>query len=245
MKYIKTFEDFVNESKLQEGHDRPGKEFDREFKVNNGFTFQTVDNEKNDYEKDGDIENIDESIDEAKDYSTYDELKKYQKLKGKTVEYNFGTEKKPNIEKIKVDHIQISDAGGNAKIFIQGYGKRLSMNTTVSFNVKSIENLDKFIKESFIPSFDEFLNEAAGTLKDKYEALIKNLEKAKIPCKVKLMKDEIVIECGWDFPDKIFHKVSDAADSANLKDSDISVCAEQSGGTVLDSKRINGGPKRY
>jgi len=96
-----------------------------------------------------------------------------------------------------------------------------------------------------VENLEEDVNEGAGTLKQKYEQLIKNLEKAKIPCNVKLQDSSIVIECGWDFPDRIFHKVSDAADAANLKDSEIEVCAEQSGGKILDSKRVNGGPKRY
>jgi hypothetical protein len=89
------------------------------------------------------------------------------------------------------------------------------------------------------------VNEAAGTLRDKYDKLIKALEKAKVPCRVKLTKDEVIIECGWDYPDKISDKVFDAADSVNLKSSEISVSAEHSGPGVIDTRKVNGGPKRY
>lgn len=121
-------------------------------------------------------------------------------------------------------------------------------NSLGEFELDRLEDLvkfkDKFSK--FVKNINESeVNEGAGTLKQKYEQLIKNLEKAKVPCKVKLSDHTIIIECGWDFPDRIFHKVSDAADAANLKDSEIEVCAEESGAKVIDSKRVNGGPKRY
>jgi len=89
------------------------------------------------------------------------------------------------------------------------------------------------------------VSEAVGTLQDKYDALIKALEKAKVPCRVKLTNDEVIIECGWNYPDRIADKVFDAADLVGLKDSEISVSAEHSGPGVIDTKKINGGPKRY
>ncbi len=104
MKYIKTFEDFINESKLNE----------------------------------------------AKDFSAYDEINKYRKLKGKTVEYNFGTDKKPEIEKIKIKDIRISNPGGNAKVRIVGDAMRLSTKTQVEIGVKSIEDVENYIKEEVI-----------------------------------------------------------------------------------------------
>lgn len=84
-------------------------------------------------------------------------------------------------------------------------------------------------------------------VKAKYPEFVAALEKAKVPCKVKLMKDDtIAVECGWDYPDRIFDKVDDAATSVGLNtSSNVDVCAEQAGGTVIDSKRIAGGPKRY
>jgi len=86
-------------------------------------------------------------------------------------------------------------------------------------------------------------------LKAKFPELVAALEKAKVPCKVKLLDaphSEIVVECGWDYPDSIFDKVDKAANSVGLNTSNnVNVCADQSGGTVVDSKRIAGGPKRY
>lgn len=91
----------------------------------------------------------------------------------------------------------------------------------------------------------EEMTEAAGTLQDKYDALIKALEKAKVPCRVKLTSDEVIIECGWNYPDRIADKVFDAADLVGLKDSEISVSAEHSGPGIKDTTRVLGGPKRY
>jgi UDP-N-acetylglucosamine transferase subunit ALG13 len=104
--------------------------------------------------------------------------------------------------------------------------------------MKYIKTLEQFINESEV-------NEGAGTLKQKYEQLIKNLEKAKVPCKVKLTDSEIIIECGWNYPDSLADKVFDAADAANLKDNEISVVADHAGPGIIDTKRLNGGPKRY
>ncbi len=75
-----------------------------------------------------------------------------------------------------------------------------------------------------------------------YPAFVAALEKAKVPCKV----NKITVECGWDYPDRIFDKVDKAAESVGLNTSkNVDVCAEQGGGTVVDSNRIAGGPKRY
>lgn len=87
--------------------------------------------------------------------------------------------------------------------------------------------------------------EKSDSLADKFEEFAKALEKAKVPCKMKLMKDNIVVECGWNYPDKLADKIWDAGEKLGIEYNQIEVCAEQSGGTVLDTKRINGGPKRY
>lgn len=91
------------------------------------------------------IKTLEQFINEAKDNSAYDDINKYKKLKGKTVEYNFGTEKKPNIEKVKIQDIRISDAGGNSKIFIVADAKRLSTKTNIQITVKSIIDLNDYI----------------------------------------------------------------------------------------------------
>lgn len=109
--------------------------------------------------------------------------------------------------------------------------------------------LNADVKEIRIVFTNESLKEAEETpidLKAKFPELVAALEKAKIPCKVKLFDKEIVVECGWDYPDKIFDKVDKAATAVGLNTStNVNVCADQAGGTVIDSKRIAGGPKRY
>ena len=77
-----------------------------------------------------------------------------------------------------------------------------------------------------------------------FETLVKALTKAKVPCKVKELKDqeELIVECGWDYPDKLFFKVDDIATSLNIQ---VEVCADHTGGTVINSIRLNGGPQRY
>lgn len=209
MKYIKTFEDFINESIINEDN----KEKIAKLKSNIQSDEADLANVPSGAAGSGAKKRLKDSIAKAK--------KELNSLLNEYVNENHNVE-------------------GDKKV--SSFVKKLSkdwdipVSHAIDFIVASLKRID--INESII-------NEASGTLKDKYEALIKNLEKAKIPCKVKLMDDEIVIECGWNFPDRIFDKVSDAADDANLKSSDINVCAEQDGGKVLDSKRINGGPKRY
>ncbi len=97
-----------------------------------------------------------------------------------------------------------------------------------------------------IEGLDEHINDdVKPDLKAKYPDLVKALTAAKVPCKVKLLADELVVECGFDYPDEIGDKVSDAIESIGLKSNDVTICADQGGGTVIESTRIAGGPKRY
>ena len=58
-----------------------------------------------------------------------------------------------------------------------------------------------------------------------------------------LMEDnEIVVECGWNYPDKLYNKIADKAEEMDIYEN-LSICAESSGGNVLLTQRINGGPK--
>jgi hypothetical protein len=87
-------------------------------------------------------------------------------------------------------------------------------------------------------------------LEPQYKLLVAALEKKKVPCRVKLSdwqgRNEIDVECGRDYPDSIFNKISDCYDKIEgLNSNNVSVCAESSGATVLHSTRIAGGPKRY
>lgn len=89
------------------------------------------------------------------------------------------------------------------------------------------------------------VNESVDDLKDKYQSLVRELEKAKVPCKVKLSKDKITVELGFNYPDSLADKAFDACNAANIDDSKCDICAEESGGHVIDSKRIMGGPRRH
>ncbi len=74
-----------------------------------------------------------------------------------------------------------------------------------------------------------------------FENIADQLVKAKIPCCLKLTADaEIIVECGFNYPDSLVDKIIDA-----VGDADIDVCAEESGSKIISSKIIAGGPKRY
>lgn len=85
------------------------------------------------------------------------------------------------------------------------------------------------------------------TIKEKYYNFVKALDRAKIPCKTVLRAEKIVVECGWNYPERLFSKIDKIASTADLNTShNVIVCAESSTNeTILDSNRINGGPKRY
>lgn len=106
---------------------------------------------------------------------------------------------------------------------------------------KNAAEAETFIDKSRNAS-ESFVNED----EDKFTKLIANLTKAKVQCRVKLMAgDKVVIECGWNYPDRIGDKAHDAAVNAGFSPRDIDVNAESDGGTVVKSARVNGGPKRY
>jgi hypothetical protein len=91
-------------------------------------------------------------------------------------------------------------------------------------------------------------------LEPQYNLLVAALEKKKVPCRVKLNEwsgpnagQDISVECGWDYPDRIFDKVCDCYGKIEgLNSQNVSVCADSGGSViVLKSTRIAGGPKRY
>lgn len=83
-------------------------------------------------------------------------------------------------------------------------------------------------------------------MEKKFEQLVSELEKRKVPCKVKLVrfngKDELVVEVGRDSPEELDDRAFEALGACKL---DIGICAEQSGGEVLMSRRVCGGAKTY
>ena len=83
------------------------------------------------------------------------------------------------------------------------------------------------------------------TLTETFDILVNKLQKTKIPAQVKLMSDEILIECGFNYPDKITNKIFDIIDNIDKNFNDFSICAKSSGGTIIKSVSVNGCPKRY
>jgi len=98
-------------------------------------------------------------------------------------------------------------------------------------------------------SLDESLNEvqeySPGLIGD-FNDLAAELEKRRVPCKLQLVDSwgryEFHILCGWDYPDRIADKAFDAIEASGVK---AEVMADQSGGEIIKSKMIAGGPKRY
>jgi hypothetical protein len=85
----------------------------------------------------------------------------------------------------------------------------------------------------------------SSELKKNYDNLSSALEKQKVPSKIKLTDRDIIVELGWNYPDRLADKVFDAAESLGININTINVCAESSGDTVLESKRTSGGVRRY
>jgi len=80
-----------------------------------------------------------------------------------------------------------------------------------------------------------------------YDKLVIQLEKKNVPARIKLTDCEIVVECGFDYPDRLADKIFTVIEklTGNPNSNIISVCAEQSGSTVIKKQNICGGPKRY
>jgi hypothetical protein len=74
----------------------------------------------------------------------------------------------------------------------------------------------------------------------KFEFAVQKLTEAKVPCQLKETEHELVIELGFGWPEELADVIHNA-----LPDFDGSICAETSGGKVLNKQRICGGPKTY
>ena len=78
-------------------------------------------------------------------------------------------------------------------------------------------------------------------MRKRFDRLVARLQKTSLKLRVKMEIDEIIVECGFNYPEEIGNQVFEIADELAM---DVTVCAEQSGGKVLDSVLINGGPRR-
>jgi hypothetical protein len=75
-----------------------------------------------------------------------------------------------------------------------------------------------------------------------FDRLVARLQKTSLRVRVKMEANEIIVECGFNYPDEMAEELFNIADELSME---ITVCAEQHGGKVLDSVTINGGPKRF
>lgn len=79
-----------------------------------------------------------------------------------------------------------------------------------------------------------------------FYALGDALRDKKIDCRLKLIDDfDIVVECGFNYPDKMFYDISEEAEKLGISEDAISVCADVTGGEVNKIMTINAGPKSY
>lgn len=81
----------------------------------------------------------------------------------------------------------------------------------------------------------------------KFNKLVTILEKKKVPCKISLNdfsgKLRIIVECGWDFPDRIADKVLGTFRTLEIPDGVC--CADHGGGINIKTEYVCGGAKRY
>jgi hypothetical protein len=75
-----------------------------------------------------------------------------------------------------------------------------------------------------------------------FDRLVARLQKTNLRVRVKMEIDEVIVECGFNYPDEIAEEIFQIADDLSME---VTVCAEQHGGKVLDSITINGGPRRF
>jgi hypothetical protein len=79
-------------------------------------------------------------------------------------------------------------------------------------------------------------------MRKRFDRLVARLQNTNLRVRVKMEANEIIVECGFNYPDEMAIDLFNIADELSME---ITVCAEQHGGKVLDSVTINGGPKRF
>ena len=79
-------------------------------------------------------------------------------------------------------------------------------------------------------------------MRREFDALVKRLQETNLKLRVKMELNEIIVECGFNYPDEIAEKIFEISDELLI---DVTVCAEQTGGKILNSELINGGPKIF
>jgi hypothetical protein len=71
---------------------------------------------------------------------------------------------------------------------------------------------------------------------------VAKLQNTNLRVRAKMEINEVIVECGFNYPEEVAIQIFQIADELSME---VTICAEQSGGKVLDSVTINGGPKRF
>jgi len=75
-----------------------------------------------------------------------------------------------------------------------------------------------------------------------FDRLVARLQKTNLRVRVKMEINEVIVECGFNYPDEIAEEIFGIADELSME---VTVCSEQHGGKILDSITINGGPIKF
>ena len=79
-------------------------------------------------------------------------------------------------------------------------------------------------------------------MKKRFDRLVARLQNTNLRVRAKMEINEVIVECGFNYPEETAIQIFQIADELSME---VTICAEQSGGKVLDSVTINGGPKRF
>jgi hypothetical protein len=79
-------------------------------------------------------------------------------------------------------------------------------------------------------------------MRKRFDRLVARLQKTNLRVRVKMEINEVIVECGWNYPDEMAIEILNISDELSME---VTVCAEQSGGKILETVLVNGGPRRY
>jgi hypothetical protein len=79
-------------------------------------------------------------------------------------------------------------------------------------------------------------------MRKRFDRLVARLQNTNLRVLVKMEINEVIVECGFNYPEETAIQIFRISDELSME---VTVCAEQHGGKVLDTATINGGPKRF
>ena len=79
-------------------------------------------------------------------------------------------------------------------------------------------------------------------MRKRFDRLVARLQNTSLRVRVKMEINEVIVECGFNYPEEVAIQIFQIADELSME---VTVCAEQNGGKILDTVIINGGPKRF